>query len=268
MTILYTTPREALKTMGRVQFALILREASNRYGKLKIGYIWAFLEPLLFVAVLSVLFTYVRDLRSGDMPEILFYTTGILPFFLFRNIVTQSMTAIQANYQLLAFPQVQVFDLLIARALLELLTYIVVFVVFVSAVHITEINIVKIDDMLVVFQSLILIFLLGLGFGAGMAALIPLFPSIQYLIQGVLLRPLLFISGIFFTIDVIPATIRSWALINPLLHLIEWFRSGFFTEFESTYVDRSYVTAFVLITLFLGLLTQRALKRHALRIPV
>lgn len=268
MSTVYTTPGQALKTMGRVLFALILREASNRYGKLKIGYVWAFLEPILFVTVLSVLFTYVRSLQSGDMPEILFYTTGILPFFLFRNIVTQCLTAIQANFQLLAFPQVQVFDLIIARALLELLTYIVVFVVFVSMVHIAEVNTVNIDDMLVVFEALFLIFLLGLGVGAGTAALVPLFPSIQFLVQGVVLRPLLFISGVFFTVDIMPEGIRNLALINPMLQLIEWFRSGFFTEFESEFVDKSYVYGFVLTTMFLGLLIQRALKRYALRVPV
>ena len=39
MSTTYTTPKEAIRIMGRVFFALILREAETRYGRLKIGYI-------------------------------------------------------------------------------------------------------------------------------------------------------------------------------------------------------------------------------------
>ena len=268
MSTVYTTPREAIRNMGRVFFALILREAATRYGKIKIGYVWAFLEPMLFIAALAIIFSYGRALQSGDMPQILFYTTGILPFFLFRDIVTRTMTAIQGNYQLLTFPQVQVFDLIIARALLEIATFFIVFTVLVGTIALLNIEPVHIDDPLRMLEAITLISLLGLGFGAAMASLVPLFPTLQFLINSVLLRPLFFVSGIFFTADIIPNSIRHYVLYNPLLQLGELFRSAFFTGFESEYVEMPYLVGFTLVTLFLGLLLQRALKRHAMRVPI
>lgn len=264
----YTSPREAIRIMGRVFFALILREAGTRYGRLKIGYLWAFLEPMLFITALSIIFTYARDLRSGSMPEILFYVSGIMPFFLFRDILTRSMTAIQGNYQLLTFPQVQVIDIIIARALLEIGTFFIVFTVLVSTIALLGIEPVRIDDPLRMLEAITIISMLGLGVGSAIAALIPLFPTLQFLTTSVLLRPLFFLSGIFFTADVLPSHIRHYALYNPLLQLGELFRSAFFSQFESNYVDLPYLVGFTLCTLCLGLLLQRALKRHAMRIPV
>lgn len=268
MSATYTTPREAMKIMGRVFFALILREAETRYGRLKIGYLWAFLEPILFIAALSLIFSYFRGLQSGSMPQTLFYTTGIMPFFLFRDILVRAMSAIQSNFQLLTFPQVQVFDLIIARVLLEVATFFIVFTVLVGTIAISNFEPVHIDDPLKILEAITLISLLGLGFGIAFAALVPLFPTVQFLVNSVLIRPLFFISGIFFTADILPDKIRHYALYNPLMQLGELFRSGFFTQYESNYVDIPYLTGFTLITLFLGLLLQRALKRHALRVPI
>ena len=266
--MVYTTPREALRIMGRVFFALILREAGTRYGRLKIGYLWAFIEPVMFIAILSILFSYFRETSSSPMPQSLFYATGVMPFFLFRDILIRSMTAVQGNSQLLTFPQVQVFDLIIARALLEIATFFIVFTVIVGGIAVFNLEPVHIDDPLQMLKAIIIITLIGLGLGTAFAALLPLFPTIQFLVNSILIRPLFFLSGIFFTADAIPDSIRHYALYNPLLQIGELFRSGFFTTYESSYVDISYLTVFSLCSLFIGLLLQRALKRYALRLPI
>ena len=257
---------KAIASMMRVIFALMLRETKTRYGRLKIGYLWAFLEPMLFITMLSAIFTYVRNLNSSTMPQILFYVTGIMPFFLFRNVMIQTMYAVRANYQLLTFPQVHAFDLMIARALLELATFIVVITVLVSVIGVTGINPVDVEDYLGLYQAVFLISLLGMAGGFTASALIPMFPSVQIIITGVLIRPLFFISGVFFTADVIPEKFRAYALLNPLLQLIELFRSSFFHEYESQHVDLKYIYGSVLCILFFGLLIQRALRRFSMRI--
>jgi len=257
----------ALKSMARVVFALVLRESKVRYGRLKIGYLWAFLEPMFFITVLIIIFTYAnRSLQSGNMPLILFYSTGILPFFLFQHTVTRCIPAVRANYQLLTFPQVHMFELLLARMLLELVTFIIVFTLFMVIIDFTKFAHVVVDDYLKLLHAVILISLLGFGAGCVGATLSQIFPTLEFIITAVLLRPLFFLSGIFFTADVIPPKLRSIVLINPMLQLIEMFRSAFFVSFESNHVNIQYLHSFVLCTLFLGLLVQRALRRYSMRV--
>jgi len=268
MSTTYTTPREATQIMGRVFLALLIREAGIRYGRLKIGYLWAFIQPILFVTVLSVIFSYFGDVNRSDIPRTLLYVTGLLPFFLYRDIFMRCMSAVQSNIQLLTFPQVQVFDLIVARALLEVATFFIVFTVLVGTIALFDVEPISIGDPLQILEAIILISLLGFGFGACLVALAPLFPTIQFLVPTIIVRPLFFLSGVFFTANDIPASIRPYALYNPLLQLIELLRSGFFSNFESPYINMPYIIGFTLATLFIGLLLQRALKRHATRTPI
>lgn len=257
---------DALRTMCRVNLALVLRETKTRYGRYQIGYMWAFLEPILLIIVLSIVFTYVRMREPSGMPLAQFLITGIVPFMLFRDIVTQSMTGVRRNLQLLYFPQVQIIDFFTARTLLEFSTTLIVLPTILFLVAFTGHENVVIQNLLGVFFSLILISVFGFGIGIGLGALVPLFPSLQLIAQAVYLRPLFFLSGVIFTIDMIPEGVRQYALLNPILQIIEYMRSSYFFSYESTYVDFKYLFFTILGTLLVGLLLQRAFRRYAYRI--
>ncbi len=77
----------------------------------------------------------------------------------------------------------------------------------------------------------------------------------------ILTRPLYFVSGVFFSIEVVPEPYRSWLLLNPLLHANELMRAGFFATCEARYADPGYLIARIGGCLCLGLLMQRALRR-------
>jgi len=257
---------DALLAICRVNFALMLRETKTRYGRLQIGYIWAFLEPILVISVLSVVFKYIRMREMPGMPLAQFLISGFIPFMLFRDIVTQSMTGVRRNLQLLYFPQVQIMDFFTARTLLEFSTTLVVFPTLVFLVAFTGYENVIVHDILGIFLGLIMISIFGFGIGIGLGALVPLFPSLQIMVQSVYLRPLFFLSGVFFTIDMIPEAVRPYASLNPILQIIEYIRSSYFVTYESTYVDFKYLFFTILGTLLVGLLLQRAFRRYAYRI--
>jgi capsular polysaccharide transport system permease protein len=74
-----------------------------------------------------------------------------------------------------------------------------------------------------------------------------------------------FLSGVFFTIESLPDEVKPYAALNPMLQLIELFRSAYFPGYESDYVHYPYLIGVILLTLFFGLLIQRAMRRHAFR---
>ncbi len=253
----------AIIVMTRVIYALILRETKTRYGRLKIGYLWAFLEPMLFISILSLISIYTGRLSSSEIPLLLFYVTGLLPFFLFRDVTTFTMVAVKQNMPLLYYPQVQIFDLCAARAILCLCTFIIVFSLLITIIGLSGLEQIRIENPLMLIQLTIYITLMGFGCGTAIGALIPLFPSIEFLSRSLFVQPLFWVSGIFFTVDIIPENIRRYALLNPLLHLVEAFRSAFFYEFESQYINQLYIFSATLIVVFFGLLMQRVFRRYA-----
>ena len=252
--------------MARVIHALMLRETKTRYGRLQLGYLWAFMEPVLIVGVLGLIFTYTRMGSTMGLPLIQFLMTGFITFMLFRDVLTQTMLAVRPNLQLLYFPQVQIFDLGAARALLELCTFMIVFSILLLLLAFTEIEVVIIKDPLGMLTAILMIVVYAYGIGTALGALIPLFPSLQFLVQAVYLRPMFFLSGVFFTIDMLPESVRPYALLNPMLQLIELLRAAYFPGYESTHVSYPYLISVILGTVFIGLLMQRALRRYAFQI--
>lgn len=256
----------AIQARIRVIYALMLRETKTKYGRLRIGYLWALIEPILFISVFFVLLTIVKRTSPSGMPLIPFLVTGVMPFILYRDSLMGGIQAFRANRPLLTFPQVSLFDLVFARALLNFCTHFVAVVLLILAI-------VLITGPMEVENILSIIFWFALagafGFGIGLAAgsFAVLAPTIEYLVPAVIVRPMFFISGVFFTAEMMPEPVRDLALINPLFHLIELQRSAFFVEFESTHASPGYVIISVLSMVCFGLVTQRALRRKILMAP-
>jgi capsular polysaccharide transport system permease protein len=244
--------------------ALILRETKTRYGDYKLGYLWAVLEPVLFVSVFVGMFTLIGRTSASGMPITQFMLTGITPFLIFRKTMQQTNNAIESNRALLTFPQVTTFDLILARALLEIATMSVVFVLLLAIADGLGFSI-HVVDPIGVLISIFLLGIMGLGFGAAFASLRPLFPSIQQMVDVVMGRPLFLSSGVFFTAEMLPSKVREVLLYNPFLHMIEMLRTAFFVEFESRYADSGYASAWALAVLAVGLLIHRALRKQVLK---
>ncbi len=247
----------------------MIRESKTRHGRLKIGYIWAFLEPILFVFVLTSIFYYVGSgagvLHEG-MPTRQFFLTGLLAYFLFQNIVIQSMSSINANLELLYYPQVQIFDLSVARTILETMTFFIVMILLTLFIWFSGLESVNIDDPLRIILAVVMIASFGYGIGTALGAIVPSVPVLQFLVQAVYLRPMFFISGIFYTAAELPAGLRDYLLINPLFQMIELMRSAFFQSYESDHINYIYIFSMILLSILSGLLIQRAFRRHAFKI--
>ncbi len=259
----YATLGSAVREMARVIHALMLREMQSRFGRQRLGFLWAFLEPLLLVSVLVMIFSMRGRYNPPGMTLVLFLVTGIVPFQLFRYTMRRGLRGQQANIRLLTYPQVQVMDLAVARFLLELTISIIVFVTVIFGIHLLEIEPVAIQFPLAVLAGIVIMGLYGFALGLIFGPLTPLFPAIGNIIQVFLGRPLFFISGVFFTIEMVPQEFRYILLINPLFHVLEWLRSVFFMQYESRYADMEYAIICLIVLLVLGLLMQRALRRHS-----
>ena len=110
--------------------ALLLRESRTRYGRRSGGYVWALISPMILLVTMVVVFAAItRPAGAGDS-MVVFFLTAILPVFLVRNVIARGGNAIRANRVLMHYPQVNAFEVITARTLLECLTYFIVLVLF------------------------------------------------------------------------------------------------------------------------------------------
>lgn len=252
-----------LSTQARVVNALLLRETKTRYGNYKIGFLWAFLEPLLGVTVFVVIFANMRSDAPGGMPLVAFMLVGFTSFSLFKDSWNSMQGAIGSSRHLLTFPQVTTFDVMLARGLLQIMVsfFVMGFLLYMAYLFGFEI---RCERPLGVLMVCVLLCALGLGMGFLFASLEPLIPSIKQFSNAVMGRPLFISSGLFFSAETLPPAVRDYLMYNPVLHMIELIRGEFFYEFETLYGSWSYAGTWSLSVLAVGLLAHQALRKRAI----
>jgi len=245
----------AIKIQARVVGALLLREARVRHGRTQFGYLWAIVEPVFHVVILSALFsTFARQAPFGDSMG-LFFATGVLPFHLYRNTAQYLGAAFEANKPLFNYPVIQQLDAVFARFLLELATWFIVVLIVMSFV-IGVLDAPKPNDLAGILHAMAFVALFGFGLGLLNAVI-----RRKYNAWGVMFNvatsPLLFLSAVFYTLESIPSEFRGYLAWNPLVHGVEGFRTGYYLNYRSSALDLNYLMWCGLVCLCLGLLFER-----------
>jgi capsular polysaccharide transport system permease protein len=249
-----------LALQAEVVHALILRETRTRFGAHQLGYLWALLEPAIVILTFYAMFRVVGRPAPEGMDLFDFIATGIIPYTLFANTVTRVGEAVNGNKALLFYPQVRPLDLVIARSLLEAATFGAVFMALLG-IHALWRQELAIDSPLLVILGLALASLLGTALGLLFCGLAQV-SNVAERARGPLLRPLFWMSGIFFTAELLPEHVRAILLYNPVLHTTELVRAGWFDSYAGEHVDLGYVVAWILALGAAGLLLERAVRRR------
>jgi capsular polysaccharide transport system permease protein len=245
-------------TQARVVYALALRETRTRFGKHQLGYVWALLEPAFFIGTFWAMFAAVDRTTPMGMEIVPFLATGIIPYSIAIKTADKVSLAVDANKAMLFYPHVQPLDLVLARGLLELTTYLVVFVVILGGYSLATQTFV-IDDVLTIFSGLMLAALLGVTLGTLLCALTVVNNAVQR-IKGPLMRPLFWTSGLFFAAAMIPLKYREYLLWNPVLHCTEIVRDGWFPQYTAADASPSYVMLWIVLLAFGGLTLERRVR--------
>ncbi len=254
--------RSSWQIQRSVVFALFVRELKTRFGGRWLGAFWVLLEPLAHLAVMLLLFGFVRGRILPGVEFPVFLVTGLVPFLMFRNLALRGMLAIDANRGLFGYRQVKPLDPLLSRAILEIALYSAVYLATLGALGWLGFQVIPESPLQLMAMSALLI-ASGFGLGVLFAVLTDDLPNARSLI-GLVFLPLYLVSGIIFPISAVPSELLPWLLWNPVLHAIEILRGHFFPQYRVLPdVSTTYVLAFSLLVLALAMGLYR-LRRQSL----
>lgn len=252
--------RKALRQQVVVIGALILREVRTRFGNHQIGYLWALLEPCLFIGLWLGVHLWLRlGAMIHDMSSVLFMSSGLVPFFAFRHVATYVESAIPSNTALLQFPLVKGVDTILARFILESATqFLVGAIIFLSLMFFGFAK--APENTLQLFVSSCALLSLGLGFGVFNCMVAAHFPAWGKC-TGTILRILFWTSGVFFLVDKFPSQVQDVLQWNPVLHGIEMFRSSWSYTYETRIGSIWYMLTWIFGFLIFGLILEPSARR-------
>ena len=247
--------RSGLEVQQAAVKALFLREIKTRFGKYRLGYFWAVLEPAAHLLVLMVIFDFIMHRTMPDISFPVFLLNGIIPYFIFTNITNRSIGAIEANLGLFNYRPVKPIDTIIARASLETLIYAAVYLILMAIVWVLGEEY-SVTNILILVFSWFLLIIFSCGLGLVFMVLGKTFPELAKFLP-IVLKPLYFISCIMFPIHSVPKEYWHYLLWNPIVHAIELSRESVVAGYLTDGVSLGYLALSAIIMLFIGLALYR-----------
>lgn len=210
---------------------LLERERKTRYSGGILGYLWAFITPVVWIALMFVLFRVLERTPPIHVDLEIFIATGVLPYLFFRQTVTSVTRTLSANRYMRYFKDVSQDDILLSSMLLEGFNLILT-TLLVCGVITIFFGVALPASIPGVFLGLSLSWLLGCGIGRFAAIGGQLSDTFARSVP-LILRPLFWLSGIFYTAAELPALVRDILWYSPFLHVTEIVRESYFLGFQS-----------------------------------
>lgn len=254
-----TPLRQSFAIQLRVIGALLMREVLTRYGRHNIGFLWLFVEPMMFTLGVTALWTATKAAHGSNLPIVAFAVTGYSSVLLWRNMPGRCASAIGPNLALMYHRHVKVIDVFASRILLEVVGTTISFATLV--IVFTSIGWMKLPEDIV---KIMLGWFMLAWFGAALALLIGALSERSELVEKLwhpasyLLFPL---SGAVFMVDWLPATAQKLVLLLPMVHGVELLREGYFGSAVRAHYDLGYMAIVCLCLTALGLAQERIVSR-------
>jgi capsular polysaccharide transport system permease protein len=252
--------RRGLAVQCRVIGALLIREIYTRFGRQSLGFVWVVAEPLVFAIPVLFMWRAVRGSHEHGISVMAFLWSGYLPILLFRHLGGRVLMFITANAGLLYHRRVTIFDIFVARSLLEIGgNYAAVIASFALFYAIGVVDVPR--DLPMFYLGYFFMTWWSIAAALIVGALSERSDWVSQIWMPYSYMFLVF-SGFFYLADWLPPRLRYVALWQPYTQAYEMIRAGVFGGVIKTYGDPAY-TAFILavLTLF-GLWLMREGRKY------
>ena len=215
-----------------------MREILTRYGRNNIGFMWLFVEPMMFTSGVLVLRTAI-DFHEVAVPIVGFVLSGYASILMWRNTINRCGNALTPNRALMHHRNVRVFDLFAARIILESAGATMSFMIL--ATLLTLVGLMQApDDILKMLVGWLLLTWFSLDMALIIGSFAVLSESVERVwhVLGSLFLPL---SGAFFMVEWLPTYAQHIVVWFPTVTCTELMREGLFGPVVRTYYNVPYV---------------------------
>lgn len=198
----------------------VYSELRTEIAKRFLGFLWWIIEPVMYMAVFYVVFGLA--LRQGGADYVPFLLSGMIAWKWFDGSVRQAGSSLSANAGLIQQIYVPKSLLGLIQVFSNTFKFFIVLVLFIGFLLIIGKRpaLAWLALPLVIVVQLYLILAIGLL----LASIIPFAQDLKQVVDNLLML-MMFMSGIFFSPSQVPETMRWVFELNPVVVLIEAYRS-------------------------------------------
>lgn len=245
-------------TQFRTIRALMLRDMMMRYGRDNIGFVWVILEPMILTAGVMVIWTTTMGSAKYGIKLIELVLTGYMPLTLWRHMTNSCVTLFRRSAPLLYHRNITLYDIVIARVLLEFIAATAAFLVVWGTIYLAGLAAAIASWDLLILGWLMMGWLAAAS-GLLLASLTELSETSERFVQPIQYLSIP-ISGAFSPVDWLPQWAQDAILLNPMAHCYEVFRAGYFGPTYAAHYSLMYFSCVAGILSFVGIASVRWIR--------
>jgi lipopolysaccharide transport system permease protein len=200
---------------------LAWRDATVRYKQSVIGIGWALIQPLMMMAIFTVVFGRFAKLPSDGVPYTVFSLCALLPWNYFARSLADSSNSLVGSSQLLTkiyFPRL---ILPVSKVFSGFIDFAIAFVLLLGVM--AWYRVVPSPRMVALPLFLLMAMLSAFGVGLWLTALNVKYRDVSFLVPF-LLQIWLYASPVAYTSSIVPARWKTLYGLNPMVSVVDGFR--------------------------------------------
>ncbi len=223
------------------------REIKVRYKQSSLGILWAILQPLSLMVVLTVFYSWFVRMPSDNLPYPLFSYAALLPWTFFSTSLTFAIPSLIQNSHIITkiyFPR-EIIPL--ASVLTAFLDFLVASVIFVGML--IAYRVAPTWNLLYVIPLLAIQMAFTVGVCLLLSAFTVLYRDVRHTLPLVI-QIWMFVTPILYSASVVPERLRGWYFsLNPMAAIIDGYRRAIVqgTQPQMRYLGLAAVVSIVLV---------------------
>jgi len=235
------------------------RDVRLRYRQTFLGVSWVILQPLLGAAIFAIVFGRIARMPSQGIPYFIIAYSGLLGWTLFSTALTRASICLVASAELIRkvyFPRLLLPLGVVPCVLLDFAVAGVLMIGFMIYYRIVP------GWGLVLFPiTTVILLCMAMGFGIIAASLAVRYRDIQYIVP-LFIQLMMYASPVGYSASAVPAAIRPYYDLNPLVAPIEIMRWSLLGVGQVDVGQLFYSIAVSIVALLIGLIVFRFTERR------
>ena len=212
---------DSLKQFSELLLALTQKEIKARYKHTVLGILWLFINPLIQMVVIGLVFSLIFKFGIKDYYQFLF--VGLLPWNFFSLSINKATPSIVYARDLInksSFPR-EVIPLSIVLS--HFIYFFISLIVLSLFLVIVGRDIIHLLNIIPLLTGLFLILIFSAGISLLTSALTVFYRDINFVTQAIILV-WFYLTPIIYPLSLIPERARAYFVLNPLSGIIALFQ--------------------------------------------
>ncbi|HFL3605258.1 TPA: ABC transporter permease [Clostridioides difficile] len=203
-------------------FELVKRDIKIKYRRSVLGILWSILNPLLFMGVMTMIFSVVFKSNIKNFP--IYFLCGQILFTFFSEATSFAQSAVIDNASLIKKVYLPKYIFPLSKVCSSMVNLSFSFIAILVIMLLLQYK--PPATSLLFFIPIVYIFMFTLGISLIISSLAVFFRDTVH-IYSIFLTILSYFSAVFYPVEIIPVQYRGLISLNPIYLFIKYFRTLF-----------------------------------------